>query len=29
VVAIIFDRLDCDLDGTVEVAEVDDHFAQV
>lgn len=28
-VAIIFDRLDCDLDGTVEVAEVDDHFAQV
>ncbi|MEL7448255.1 MAG: hypothetical protein AAFN78_03550 [Pseudomonadota bacterium] len=29
VVRAIFDRLDCDLDGTVETAEVDDHFAQV
>lgn len=25
----IFDRLDCDLDGTIEVDEVDEHFAQI
>ena len=25
----VFDMLDCDLDGTVEQAEVDEHFAQI
>lgn len=29
VIGYIFSRLDCDLEGTVEVSEVDDHFAQV
>lgn len=25
----LFSRLDCDLDGTIEQAEIDDHFAQI
>ncbi len=29
VLYIVFDRLDCDLEGTIDTAEVDDHFAQI
>lgn len=29
VVNLLFNALDCDLDGTVEPAEVDDHFGQL
>ncbi len=29
VVNLLFNRLDCDLDGTVEPSEVDDHIAQL
>ncbi|MEE4379603.1 MAG: EF-hand domain-containing protein [Candidatus Competibacteraceae bacterium] len=29
VVKAVFSRLDCDLDGTIDPSEVDDHFAQL
>ena len=29
VVSAVFDSMDCDLDGTIEPSEVDDHFAQL
>lgn len=25
----LFDRLDCDMDGTIDQAEIDDHFSQI
>jgi hypothetical protein len=29
IVAAVFDRLDCDYDGTIDIGEIDEHFAMI